>query len=208
MDNIDDKMLLYNTLHPSFLQISVDGCLRVVNRETFLMQENGKNQQLAETIKKERLGQITTSKKATFNTLSGYSSEYTSFIHEYFSTPIFTNAINSIKRVFISLSKSIDVLTWNKVMSDKSMSPDVTLHFIENISKLPKLKNIGILVDRYSYHRFLLIYEKLALTYNISIYVYYTDYQLMHNLLGKMRECEIHILTQFNNVPPKNGMIY
>lgn len=88
MDNIDGNLLLYNTLHPSFLQISVDGYFRVVNRETFLMQENDKNQQLAENIKKKRLGQITTSKKASFNTLSGYSSEYTSFIHEYFSTPI------------------------------------------------------------------------------------------------------------------------
>lgn len=101
------------------------------------------------------------------------------------------------------MSKSLDVLTWSKMMSDKSMAPDVTLLFIENISKLPKLKNIGILVDRYSYNRLLLIYEKLALTYNISIYVYYTDYLLMHNLLGKMRECEIHILMQFNNVLQK-----
>lgn len=194
MDSIGGKQLLYNALYPSFLLLSVDRHDVVADKGMFSMEENKENFQIAESIKKGDFGLVEVRENGTFSKFSDYTSEFTAFMQNYYNVPVNDKAINAIQRVFVSLTKSIDPLTWSNTNLGGSLMPEVALQFVENMCKLPNLKGIEVFVDRHSYDSFFVIYEKLSPFCKISIYVFYADYQLMYNLFDKIKGCEIHIL--------------
>lgn len=178
IDNVGNKIILYNMVLPFFYIFEIEGEITISNRSVLIMDFTSANAKTARDIEMHDLGIAKREESISECYLSDFSTEVYDGLN-FLMGNYFYDAKKIVKRLFVSLSNSIDVFTGYVKDIQECKEVNFKDELKRHVFELTSLSHIIFIIDKFSFSLFEEFYKDFWYFYKIEVMIPLVDYLLV-----------------------------
>lgn len=193
IDNVENKIILYNMTIPSFHIFEIEGDITISNRNAFFMDFTNANAKTARDIEAYNYGVSERECSVSEISLSDYSTEIYEGL-KFLPENLRYDAKTIVKRLFVNLSNSIDVFTGYKRDIRGCGVVNYEYELRCHIFEFTSLTNVVLFINKFSFSLFRDFYKTILPLYKIEVVIPLFDYLILFKEFTELGICDIILL--------------